>query len=218
MFQKAQNLLLSFLNEMHIDFIFSASLARWIHTLITATFTINHFFHCGLKTLHHVSGKKTCQLIFCCVLVKYKPILVKVGMLVLAKTFNKNRQKLSTSPKLCASTNLGNMKWQIEPPNTTGSHCPKNRQTCIVTSKSHYLYIICSKCLPPARTTQARRRWRHVANRTFNEQRDSDCSLVFDASSFTDSSPDSLCLVYCFRFVLVFFKFSNIFIVLGYVW
>jgi len=35
----------------------------------------------------------------------------------------------------------------------------------------------------PARM-QARRRWRHVANRTFNEQRDSDCSLVFD--SFID--------------------------------
>ena len=32
--------------------------------------------------------------------------------------------------------------------NTSGSYCLKNRQTC---SKSHHLYIICSKCLPPAR-------------------------------------------------------------------
>ena len=41
------------------------------------------------------------------------------------------------------------------------------------------------KCLPPART-QAHRRWRHVSNHTFNEQRDSDCSLVLDASSQFD--------------------------------
>ena len=32
--------------------------------------------------------------------------------------------------------------------NTTGSYCLKNHQTC---SKSDHLYIICSKCLPPAR-------------------------------------------------------------------
>jgi len=30
--------------------------------------------------------------------------------------------------------------------------------------------------------TSAYRRWRRVANRTFNEQRDSDCSVVLDAS------------------------------------
>jgi len=54
--------------------------------------------------------------------------------------------------------------------NATGCYCFKNRQTC---SKSHDVYITWSKCLSPART-QARRRWRHVANCTFNEQRDSD--------------------------------------------
>jgi len=47
---------------------------------------------------------------------------------------------------------------------TTGSYCLENHHTC---SKSHHLYITCSKCLPPART-QARRRWRHVANRLIN--------------------------------------------------
>jgi len=58
---------------------------------------------------------------------------------------------------------------------TTGSYCLDNRQTC---SKLHRLYTTCSKCLPPA-WTQSLRHWRHVAN----EQSDSDCSLVDDASS-----------------------------------
>jgi len=62
---------------------------------------------------------------------------------------------------------------------TTGSCRLENLQTC---RKSHHFYIICSRCLPPART-QAHRRWHHVVNLTFNEQRDSDCSLVFDVSS-----------------------------------
>jgi len=62
---------------------------------------------------------------------------------------------------------------------TTGSYCLKNRQTY---SMLHHLYIMCSKCLPPAQT-QAHRCWRQVANRTFNEQLDSDRSLVLDASS-----------------------------------
>ena len=53
----------------------------------------------------------------------------------------------------------------------------QDRQTC--SRSHHFLY---SKCLPPAQT-QARRCWHHIANRTFNEQRDSDCSFVLDALS-----------------------------------
>ena len=59
---------------------------------------------------------------------------------------------------------------------TNDSYCLKNCQTY---SKSHHLYILCSKCQPPAQR-QARRRWRHVANRTLNEGEI--CPLVFDAS------------------------------------
>ena len=58
--------------------------------------------------------------------------------------------------------------------NTTASYYLNNSQTC---SRSHYLYIICSKCLRSA-WTKARKRWRYVANCTFDEQRDSNCSLV----------------------------------------
>jgi len=38
------------------------------------------------------------------------------------------------------------------------------------------LYVTCSKCL-------ACRCWRHIANLTFNNQHNLDCSLIFDASS-----------------------------------
>jgi len=71
---------------------------------------------------------------------------------------------MCTSPKICASTTLGNLKSQIEPltqylhvhfneslntTNTTGSYCLKNRETC---SKLHRFYTTCSKCPPHART------------------------------------------------------------------
>jgi len=46
----------------------------------------------------------------------------------------------------------------------TSSYCLKNCKRC---SKSHHLYIMCSKCLPPARTL-ARMRWHRVANLMFN--------------------------------------------------
>jgi len=110
----------------------------------------------------------------------------------LVDMFCKNTYKVSTSPKICASTTLpweiwGNRlsrqrstymyilmnRWIAT--KTTGSYCLKNHQTC--SNKSRHLYTICFKYLPPART-QARRRWCHVANRTFNEQRDSNCSLI----------------------------------------
>ena len=141
---------------------------RWIKTLCLSVFDI-----------HRVS-KKLCQLIFYSMLVKYEPILIKIGMHVLEETTNRTVQTVLTSPIMCASTTLGNLKWQIELSTqylhvhfneslnsykTTGSYCLGNRRTC---SKSHYLYIMCSKCLSPART-QARRCWRHDANRTFNE-------------------------------------------------
>ena len=75
-----------------------------------------------------------------------------------------NCVKLPTSPLICASTTLGNLKWQTELSTQylqvhfneslnsyikTGSYCLENRQTC---SKLHHLYIICSKCLSPVRT------------------------------------------------------------------
>jgi len=96
--------------------------------------------------------------------------------------------KVSTSSKILLA-----LSWAIRcdklsghwvDTNTTGSYCFKNHQTC---SKSLHVYIICSLCLPLARTL-ARRRWRHVADRTINKQRDSDCSLVLDASfQFVDT-------------------------------
>ena len=72
---------------------------------------------------------------------------------------------MPTSPKMCASTNLGNLKWEIDHStqytymyilmnhrivaNPTSDHRLKNRQTF---SKSHHFYVICSKYLPPAQT------------------------------------------------------------------
>jgi len=130
--------------------------------------------------IHRVS-KKLCQIIFCSVLVKYESISIKNGRHVLEDTTNNTVQKVPTSLIMCASTTLGNLKWQIELSTqylhvhfneslnsykTTGSYCLENHRTC---SKSHHLYIICSKCLSPART-QACRRWCHDANRAFNER------------------------------------------------
>jgi len=152
------------------------------------------------KNMYTVSQKEMCPL-FCSVLVKYEPISIKIGTHVLQDNSNKTIQKGFTSSKICASTTLGNLKWQIEPSTqylpymyilmnhrraikTTGSYCLENRRKY---SKSHHLYVICSKCLPPAQT-QARRCWRHDATRTFDEQPDSDCSLVFDASPNSSTS------------------------------
>jgi len=63
--------------------------------------------------LHRVS-KKLCQLIFCSVLVKYESLSTKIGRHVLEEITNKTVQKVPTSPIMCASTTLGNLKWQIE--------------------------------------------------------------------------------------------------------
>ena len=115
----------------------------------------------------------------------------KTGKHVLEETFNKTVQKVPTSPNICASTTLGNWSDRLNnqhmyifmnhwiAANTTGSYHLKNRQTV---SKSHHLHVICSKCLFPVRT-QASRRWRYVADRTINEQRDLDSSRILDASS-----------------------------------
>jgi len=96
--------------------------------------------------------------------VKYKPILIKIG----STFWNKHLTKLHIKCPLylkCASTTLGNLKWQIESSTqytyvyilidhwiattTTGSHCLKNRQPC---SKLHCLNTTCLKFLDPART------------------------------------------------------------------
>jgi len=39
----------------------------------------------------------------------------QIRMRVLEETFNKTMQKVPISPKICASTTLGNLKWQTEP-------------------------------------------------------------------------------------------------------
>jgi len=146
-----------------------------------------------MSHIHRVS-KKLCQHIFCSVLVKYESISIKIGRHVLEDTTNKTVQKVSISPIMSASSTLGNLKWQIELSTqylhvyfneslniykTTSSYCVENRRTC---SKSHHLYIVCLKCLSPART-QAHRRWLSWHQPHVQWMRDSDCSLVFDASS-----------------------------------
>jgi len=135
---------------------------------------------CFYNARIYTVSKNLCRFLFCPVLVKYESISITIGKHVLEETANKTVQKVPTSPITCASTTLGNLKWQIEPSTqylhvhfkeslnsckTTGSYCLENRQTCC---KSHRLYIVCSKCLSPART-QAHRCWRHNTNRTFNE-------------------------------------------------
>jgi len=69
---------------------------------------------CCNAVLHRVS-RKLCQRICCSVLVKYEPISVKISRHVLEETLNKTMQKVPTSPKICASTTWGNLKWPIEP-------------------------------------------------------------------------------------------------------
>ena len=123
-----------------------------VHTIIK-----EHQVH--FVCLHHVSKKLPTYLLLC--VGKYESISIKVGMHVLEETANKTVQKVPTSPITCASTTLGNLKWQIELSmqylhvhfteslnsyKTTGSYCLGNHWTC----KSHRLYITCSKCLSPA--------------------------------------------------------------------
>ena len=72
------------------------------------------FLFIFLIYIHRVS-KKLCQLIFCSLSVKYEPISIKIGRIVPEETLNEIVPKLSTSPKVCACTTLGNLKCQIEP-------------------------------------------------------------------------------------------------------
>jgi len=67
-----------------------------------------------LLHIHRVS-KKLCQLIFCSFSVKYEPISIKNGLIVPEETLNKTVSRISTSPKVCACTTLGNLKCQFEP-------------------------------------------------------------------------------------------------------
>ena len=67
-----------------------------------------------LHTIHRVS-KKLCQLIFCCLSVKYKPISIKIAKVVLEYSLNKTMPKMPTSPEVCACTTFGNSKYHIEP-------------------------------------------------------------------------------------------------------
>jgi len=102
-----------------------------------------------------------------------RSISTKISKLAVEGTFNKTMQNCPLHLKYMLA-----LPWEIESDrltcqrttymyilmnhriatNMTGSYCLKNCQTC---SKSHQLYILCSKCLPPART-QAYRRWHHV--------------------------------------------------------
>ena len=100
-------------------------------------------------------------------------------------------QKMPTSPKICASTTLGNLKWQIEPSTqylhvyineslnsyeTTGSFVSKNVKRAV----NHIVFTSYARNVCLQHDASTYRYWRHVANRTFNEQRDSDRSLVCD--------------------------------------
>ena len=81
--------------------------------------------------------------------------------------------------------------------NTTGNYCLKNRHTCTC-RKLHQLYIIMLEMSTSSSTNTST--WRHVANRMFHEQRESDCLLVFDASSqFVDIWDLSTCWRWTFR-------------------
>jgi len=95
----------------------------------------------GMMRIHRVS-KKLCQLIFCSFSVKYEQISIKIGRIVPEETLHptqrlrfggsladivrftnlltylltyKTVSRMSTSPKVCACTTLGNSKCQIEP-------------------------------------------------------------------------------------------------------
>jgi len=63
--------------------------------------------------IHRVS-EKTCQLMFCSVSVKYELILIKIGRHVLEETLNKIIHTVPTWTKICASTTLENLSWQIK--------------------------------------------------------------------------------------------------------
>jgi len=56
-----------------------------------------------------------CQHILCSFSVKYEPTSIKIGRIVPEETLHKTVFRMSTSPKLCACTTLGNLKWRIEP-------------------------------------------------------------------------------------------------------
>ena len=123
---------------------------------------------------------------FCSMLVKYEPISMvgtswKEHLIKLCKIAHRLIYVLTLKWQIELSTQYLHVRYNesLNSYKQYWPYCLKNRQIC---SRSRHLYIICSKCLPLART-QACRRWRYVANLTFNEQHDSDCSLVFDASS-----------------------------------
>jgi len=81
----------------------------------------SHLEHCKSSPgsrgycIYTVSQKKLCQLIFCSFSVKYEPISIKNGLIVPEETLNKIVSRISTSPKVCACTTLGNLKCQFEP-------------------------------------------------------------------------------------------------------
>ena len=54
--------------------------------------------------------KKLCQFIFCYVFVKYELILITIGRPVPEETINKTVQKVPTSPIMCGSNILRNLK------------------------------------------------------------------------------------------------------------
>ena len=65
--------------------------------------------------IHRVS-KKLCQLIFCCLSVKYKPISIKIAKIVPEQTLNKTLPKIPTSPEVCPCTIPWEIrKYQIDP-------------------------------------------------------------------------------------------------------
>jgi len=132
------------------------------------------------KRIYTMSQKKTCELSFHSVLVKSEPISIKINRYVLVETFNKTvhfTQTLTLSRQRNTYMYILMNHWRTT--KRLAVIFLENRQTC---SKSHHPYIICSKCISPT-PTQARRRWHRVANRAFNEQRDSDFTDMCDLST-----------------------------------
>ena len=69
-------------------------------------------------------------------------------------------QKVPTAPKVRVSTTLRNLKWHVEQCRQRKLHVGfneslnsnKHTQMSQMCSKSHHLYIRCSKCPPPVHT------------------------------------------------------------------
>jgi len=65
--------------------------------------------------MNYTVSQKTVPTYFCSLSVKYEPISIQIERTVPEETLNETEPKLSTSPKVCSCTTLGNLKCHIEP-------------------------------------------------------------------------------------------------------